>query len=285
MMPVMLSVPFWGSVCAHAQVFAEARAGYEFDTNLSRAQRAADIKSDTALTASARLGRAFDVTSNTVGTLSMEVRSTSQMRYTGLSHNDMGASASLRRKLGLGPYAPWIRASLGASRVIYRDALRSGWTYDAALAVGKRHSTSWDSLLELRHDRRTTDGERRVVANFSGAVYEVSGWTGAASSNLDLNDRLRLSAGYAMRAGDITSTAVHTQRIWDASTAWNKDAGLGGDGYRIRARTHMVSLGASIALGPDASFNVGVERWLSRANGGFDYYNTLVLASFMLRLP
>jgi hypothetical protein len=284
-LPALLALALWAPAQGHAQWFGEVRAGYEFDSNLSRAQRAADIKPDSALSASASLGRGFDTGNNTSAALFVDLKSTGQLRYTGLSHNDVGVGASIRHKFGLGPYAPWTSASVGATRTVYRDDLRSGWLYDAALSAGMRHTALWDSTIELRHDRRTTDAERRVVPNFSGAVYEVAGWTGRLGSNLDLGERLRLSAGYAQRIGDITSTAVHTQQIWDASTAWNKDAGLGGDGYRIRARTHILTLGASIALGTDASINLGVDRWLSRANGGFDYYNTLVRAQFMLRLP
>ena len=267
---------------AHAQMFLEGSAGLTYDSNLPRAQNASDIKSDSALVVAASGGRAFEAGDNTSVALSADAKSVTWLHYPGLSHTDLGATLAWRSKFGLGLYAPWARLSASAARMSFGDSLRNGWRYDAGLTAGKRLTPNWDVRADIRYDKRSADRALPVVPSFSGAVYDVHGWTASVASQLALGERLQVSLAYARRTGDITSTAVHTQAIWNASTAWNKDRALGGDGYRIHARTQMLTLGASYALGKDSSLNLEAERWLSRANGGFDYYNSLVRAGVLV---
>jgi hypothetical protein len=51
--------------------------------------------------------------------------------------------------------------------------------------------------------------------------------------------------------------------------------------YRLPAQTRAFRLGFSYALGPANSLNAAVERWISRAAAGLDYYNTLVGAAYV----
>jgi long-subunit fatty acid transport protein len=266
---------------ARAQWVAEASGGYVYDSNISRAALASDVKSDAALEASIVAGRWLDLSDNLGLTLTGELASQRYQRYGGLDNTTLAANADLKYKFGLGRDVPWIRGSARLARLDFKDRLRDGWRSDVGMTIGKRVFDRWEMRAGLSFDRRIADIEVRDVPAFSGSVFDVKGKTVSASLSYTPDDRWQLAAGVAFRSGDITSTGVHTQAILNASTAWTDDDALGDDAYRIGAKTTMLNIGASYALGERTSLNLGIDRWISHAVGGFDYSNTIGRASLI----
>ncbi len=242
---------------------------------------ATDIKSDRALFVEGHLGRAFELGDRFSASITGEARAESYSRYSGLNNNSLGASFGLRNKLGLGLTAPVLRYHLSFTRLDFDDAYRDGWKGSAGIAYTKRINEQWQLGASWTYDQRITDKELRLPPTFSGKAYDVKGNTLSIDMNYTASERWQFSAGYAQRHGSITSTGVHTQAIWDASTAWSKDFALGDDSYRINARTYMLNLGASYAVSDWSSINLSFARWFSRATGGFDYANNVFRTSFV----
>jgi hypothetical protein len=266
---------------AHAQSYGDFQAGAFRDTNLSRGKLDRDIKADNATFIDAHLGRAFELTENLSASITGEAHAEHYARYTGLNHISAGASVGLKHKLGIGLTAPALRYHASLARLSFSDSYRTGWKTTAGASITKRFNEKWELSTSLNFDHRWTDKEKRLPPTFSGAAYDVTGHTVSIDANYTASDKWLLSFGLAQRRGEIASTGVHTKAIWDASTAWSKDYALGDDSYRIDARTNMLNLAASYALSDRSSLNLSYARWLSRANGGFDYNNSIVRATFI----
>lgn len=274
-----------GLCCACAGVAAQSLSEFEIgafhDSNLSRAALASDIKSDSVVYARAWANKSLDLIDDLQMTLTLDLGVESYARYSRMSNLTLGLTASARHKFGLGPQAPWLQGAVSATRLQFRDSLRTGWLYNVSLSAGKRLSDDWDLRVDLTHDRRTADEVFAVVPFFSGDSFGVAGTSLAFKLNYAASRDLLLTAGYGVRNGDITATAVHTQAIWDASTAWSKDMALGDDNYRIKARTQMFDLAASLALGERSSVNASVSRWRSKTYENFDYSNTVLRLNWL----
>jgi hypothetical protein len=264
-----------------AQTYGDFQAGMFRDTNLSRAKLDRDIRADNITFIEGHLGRAFEVTENLSASTTGELRAENYARYTGLNNVTAGITLGMKHKLGIGLSTPVIRYHASLARLLFDDSYRTGWKSTAGASISKRFNEKWELSTSLNFDHRWTDKEKRLPPTFSGAAYDVTGHTVSIDANYTASDQWLLSFGIAQRRGEIASTGVHTQAVWDASTAWSKDFALGDDSYRIDARTNMLNLAASYALSDRSSLNLSYARWLSRANGGFDYNNSIVRATFI----
>jgi hypothetical protein len=276
---LLLAVGCSTYVCA--QTYGDFQAGVFRDTNLSRAKLDRDIKADNAISIEGHLGRAFELRENLSASITGEARAEQYAHYKGLNNVTLGTTLGLKHKLGIGLTAPIIRYHASLARLSFDDSYRTGWKTTAGASITKRFNEKWELSTSFSFDHRWTDKELRLPPFFSGAAYDVTGRTLSIDANYTASEKWLVSFGIAQRRGEIASTGVHTKAIWDASTAWSKDFALGDDSYRIDARTNMLNLAASYALSDRSSLNLSFARWLSRANGGFDYNNSIVRASFI----
>lgn len=269
--------------CVAAGALLDVQAGALYDSNLSRAQLAHDIKSDTAVQSSLAWGRFVPLPGGFTLRATLDGAGEIYTRYSGLDNLALGGSLGVRRKFGLGAFAPWISVAGSAARLEYRNSVRDGWRYEAGLGGGKRLTESWDVAAGLRYAHRTADREKPVVPGISGAVFDLQSHTFAVRSEHVLTGRVSLAAGYDYRRGDIASTTLRNFTVFTHSDAIAVDTAFGDDtvGYRIYAVTRAWRLGLSYALGQSNSINVLAERWTSRARGGLDYYNTLFGATYV----
>lgn len=269
---------------ANARAAADITIGLMHDDNLSRATDAADVRSDSWLEAGAAFSRPLDLRGDWTVTPSVSVRGQRYAHFTGLDNVAFGAGLSAWRKLGLGLTAPWISASANVARLEFRDELRSGWRADLGASIGRRLGRDLSISGDLRLDRRIADREERLPPWFPGNAFDVGGLTASLAAGYAPAEGWLLNASLAHRRGDVTSTGVHTQAIWDASMAWAHDHALGNDAYRIDARTTMASLDCSYAIDSSTSLDLALDRWISHASGGFDYYNTVVRVVLVRRI-
>jgi hypothetical protein len=272
-----------GATSALADAILDVQVGTLYDSNLSRAQLEYDIKSDTAFQSSLSWGRFVPLANGLTLRATLDAAGEVYTRYAGLNNLSFGGSLGLRRKFGLGAFAPWISAWGSAARLDYQNSIRDGWRYELGLAAGKRLTASWDLGVDFRYSHRTADKNTSLVPGISGAVFDLQSHQIGLKSEYALTERLSLAGGYDYRRGDIASTTLRNFTIYTNSDAIALDPVFGDDtvGYRIFAVTRAWRFGLSYALGQSNSINLVAERWTSRARGGLDYYNTLVGASYV----
>jgi hypothetical protein len=268
---------------ARADTFADARAGVVYDDNLTRAQRQADIRADTAATLTASGGWFFVPTGQDGVALSLHADADAYARFHGLDTVSAGAGARWKHKFGTGLKVPWIALALDVARGAWRDDIRNGARLDAGLEAGKRFGTTFDASLGVTLDRRSADHDRPVVPGISGKVFELAGQGAFARAAWDITPDLQLGARADVRRGDVVSTTRINLEIFEASDAIAADPAFGPGffAYRLRGTTTTATLNLSYALGDRASLNLTYADAHTRAYDGLDYRNratTLALA-------
>ena len=274
---------FLAAASASADDILDVQAGALYDNNLPRAQLPIDIKSDTALQADVAWGRYLPLSDNLRLRATLDAAGEVYARFGGLDNLALGTSFDLRRKFGLGALAPWVSARAAAARLDYRDKARDGWRYELGAATGKRLTDAWDIEATFLYRHRTQDHAVAVVPGISGEVFDLQAHQTGLRTEYAASERLSVAAGFDYRRGDVTSTTLRNFTIFTNSTAIALDPVFGPEAvaYRIYAITQAWRFGASYAVGRSGSINLGIERWISRARGGLDYYNTLAGASYV----
>jgi hypothetical protein len=256
------------------------------DDNLSRAQRGADIVGDGAVRVSLSAARLLLSDGHSTVALSGDARAVAYDSIHGLSHVAMGGTLSWRRKLGLGLTVPWLEARLSASHEEYRKSLRDGNRFEAMFAGGWRFSETFQALAGARYDRYNAHNDRPLVPGISGDPFDLQGRSLFARAALDASERLQLSAGIALRSGDVVSSTRRNRAIFTASNAISTDPAFGADYFAYRlsgATTRSVSLGASWAIDDHSSINASLAADRTRTDPGLDYNAKLLGISYLYR--
>ena len=265
-----------GPACS--EWIADAETGFVHDGNLSHGQLRQDIKGDTALEVAASAGQRLVLGDYSGLSLTGNLKSAAYNRYHGLNHLDLGMALAFKTKLGLGPAAPWWRATGSATRLKYQNDLRDGWLYTVGSAVGKRVGESWNVRGDFVYERRTADQNIGVAPGISGAVFDQRSHSIQANADYAYSEAIAISAGYTRRVGDVVATTQRNYEIFEYSTAVASDPVFGSDtfAYKLRAVTHVFFIGASRALNAHSSLNLGFERQISHGTGDNNYYSSVV---------
>lgn len=184
--------------------------------------------------------------------------------FRGLYRTALGARATLRRKFGLGPFAPVLEAGLAVARHDVREDGRSGWRQEGGLVLAKRLDESWRLAASATWES--------VAAR--GAPFDTHGLRLAIDASWDLADRWRLAAGAARYDGQIVANAAGT--VWSTaladgfgprigsyyrSTPWETTGtfGPGWVAYRVDADADFLWAEASFLLGDRTRATLRVE--------------------------
>jgi hypothetical protein len=270
------------AAAARAEWIAEVETAAVHESNLSHGQLQRDIKSDTALEVAASAGEHFALGDYSGLSITGNAKSAAYDRYGGLNHLDLGAAAALRSKLGLGAAAPWWRVAATATRLDYRNDVRDGWLYTLGSGAGMRVGEKWNIRGDYTYERRTADQDRGIARGISGAVFNQKSHSVQLNADYAFSAATSISAGYMWRIGDVAATTLRNFTIFSASTAIAADPAFGADtiAYKLRAVTHVLSIGVSQALNARSSLNFGLERQISHGTGNNDYYNNIVRLVF-----
>jgi hypothetical protein len=249
-----------------------------YDGNLNNAQFRGDIRGDLALNLGTSQGLFAQINDSDSMTLTGDVKGQAFRRFTGMNNLSLGASLGYRKKIGTGPTAPWLAASVSAARLKFQNEVRDGWQYAAAIRAGRRFDEHWDFSAEYRFEKRTGDNLPPEVPGISGAVFDLRGHSLGLNAGYAWNDKTQLSATYSYRRGDVVSTSQPGPGIFSVSSAIAEDPvfGEGMYAYRLRAATQLVSLRLSQAISGSSSINLGLQRQFSYGDGGNNYFKTLV---------
>lgn len=271
--------------CARAEPFYGADVRYAHDDNLTLASTSADRLGDSLLAAGGHAGALAIVADDDIVSLQAGAHATGYARYTLLDAVSLEASASWRRKLGLGLTAPSISLAVSASHDDYRDDIRDSDRVEIALFAATRMSERFDISGGIAHDRRFAAHAAPVVPGLSGAIYDVSGDSVFARAGYALTPQLLLDVALRARRGDVVATTPEGFAIFAASSAIAPDPAFGPDryGYRVRGTTRSASVAMSYALDDRSAVDLAYTFAWTRAPAGLDYRSSVVSASWVWR--
>jgi hypothetical protein len=243
--------------------------------------RSVDQVSDRALSASVAATQSVYIEDG--GSFSWGGRMTgeSYSRYTKLNNLALGANISYRKKLGLGPLAPWWRTAWSASALNYRDHGRNGWLHQAEFGAGRRLNEQLNLGINFFFEKRTASSREEEVPGLSGDAFSQLSKNVGVNAEYAPRRNLVLNLGAQLRHGDIVSTSHRYRQVFLHSKAIAEDNALGAGmyAYRLTGNTLSLNLCMALFLSPDSHFNFALRRMLTHADGDNNYAkNNLALS-------
>ncbi|HYE91635.1 MAG TPA: hypothetical protein VEA38_11475 [Terriglobales bacterium] len=266
-----------------AEWLLDAETGLVYESNVGLSPLRRDVKGDVAASTAVSAGVGTQLDDHTFASLTADVGGQAYGELDGLDHVAIGLTGAIRRKLGLGASAPWVRLSGSGARLDYEDDVRTGWRYRFAVDVGGRVGERWALRGGWAFEERRADHARVVSSRLPGDAFDVQGHTFSARADVAATERLSLFGGYAVRTGDVVASTRRDPAIFVASTALTRDRALGPDfvAYRVDALVHALTLGLSVAVTDRLSLNASYERLQGFAKRGIDYGNDVVRAGLL----
>ncbi|CAN5126151.1 hypothetical protein BH20VER2_BH20VER2_12950 [soil metagenome] len=241
-------------------IVRDFRAEVSYDDNVSNSDRAADRRDDFSFAALAHVGWFGELARNLRLTLTADAEARAFTEYSDFNHIIIGATGSLRYRIGLGAMAPFVRVEASGGYANFQQDLQDGARYRAGLTIGKRVI---DRLaLEGSYFYEDIGGKVRLFDRCSHLL--------AASARWDFSEKTQVSFDYEFRDGAVISYArrprpdivplVNTQGPVETF-------GPGYEAYNFDAVTHTLGFGLSQALTQSLSVNFRYEwQHTSRAH-------------------
>jgi len=176
-------------------------------------------------------------------------------KFSTLDGEDLGVSAGLRHKYGVGPETWWSQAFAEYWQLRVDNTLRDGDRQNFGLRVGRRLSPRWDFSAELAWVER--DGglglPRPVDPDRPTNVYDMSHQYLALNLSATISERLLSSVVYTYRDGEIDSQCptanVGVVVASENPSALSRDPdGFGGCVYRIDGSGQALELQLNYAF-------------------------------------
>lgn len=260
-----------------------------YDSNVSRAERERDILEDESLLGSLSLGWRTQPGHTTAINLRAFVEGEGYREITTLGRVTAGGQAILRWQPVLGFLRPVYQFSLTAQMDDYNVSQRDSAVYTVQAFASKRIN---DRIM-------ASYGLEGVERRSEGTVFDTT--SGRAFLNLDfmLNKEWSAYGGYSHLRGDTISSAqlafcngLPANDIFglvSASTAIEPDAAFNGKfcgnwiAYRLKATTHVLTLGLNRAFSHNLSADFSVQGVEVDARGDNNYQRVLVRAGLLAR--
>lgn len=265
----------------------DAEGSYTFQDNINHAMFDSAEESDQSWNVKLSSGRVNQLTNNTRFFAAAFLDATVHHDFTNLNQVNTGVSLAVRHKFGLGPYQPWVMASVNSGYIFSRSRLREGYMTTAGIDVGKALHERFDVALSYRFDYRNSNNGQKVNNNKlinagirpgkASDVFDIKGHSVGIQFNTLLTQQWALLLAYNYRVGDIVSNNDPrlVPRISNIVDAIVIDDAMSGWSYRSDGETHKYSVDANYAfLKGHAAFNLGYEYSESSAES-FTYKNSL----------
>ena len=179
--------------------------------NLNRSSHIPSVKSGQFYTASGTLDYSRQLNRNWIIIAEGEVVTNIVKKYSGLNSLSGTGKAKIRRKFGLGAYAPIFEASVGATVSSFKETARNGTQLEAGLRVSKR----------LTHALQFSGGINWEDFNARHRTYDVRMLRTAGVSVRELlafGDNS--SPVQRARSGHSHSTANWDRKSFSTTTPW-----------------------------------------------------------------
>jgi hypothetical protein len=269
---------------AHAEWFADGDFNIVYDNNLSRAYDKSDRKGDSALVPHALLGQYLQLSDRLGLSLTADAAAGIYTKYQALNNVNVGMTASLKYKLGLGPYAPWLKGYASVKYFDYREDLRNGAPFITGFLAGKRIHERVNVQLGYEHESLHANNSL-----FDQLSDEVS-----VRTDLSVTSSLNLLLGYSIKKGDVAvyyspDTDYYPSNNYykskDYSPSWYKTPVFLDDTfktpmeiYKVRATTHTIFMGLDMALTDHWSAGITADFNSARSTSGSWYPDTVLRA-------
>ena len=266
---ILSAIPY----AARADWTPGAEAGFRHDNNVGNAQASPDIVGDSVVSARLSIFQLFPLGESYSVTVAGDLSGESFHRLTGLSNASVDGAFALKKKWGLGAFAPWARIGVSVARSNYKDSYRNAWIYRAMLASGQRVDERWNLWVEYAFERRAANAQTEEVPGLSGDAFSQDSHNVAANLEYSLSERTFLALGLLGRHGDVESTTGGSAKIYYASRALAEDPAFGPDAYayRLTGTTYGFRVGINFAPTPHSLLGCGFERLETHADGGNSY--------------
>ncbi|MDP4029457.1 MAG: hypothetical protein Q8P42_10910 [Gallionella sp.] len=273
-------------LCLPTAVLAEWSGNTEVeirhDNNINNAQSGNDIAGDSVFGAGISATNFFPFEAGNSLSLSGELKGEAFNSYTGLSNLSLGAALAFRKKLALGPYAPWVGLSLSSAHLNYDNNIRNGWRHQIAIRGGKRIFERWDVRAEYMVERRTANALPQDIPGISSDIFSQSSRAMTLNAEYTWSDSLFLTFGSLLRHGDVVASTRRGRKIFSASKAIADDPVFGPDfyAYRMAGTSYGLNMGVNIAVTSHSMFHTSLARQLTYAEGDNNYAKTVAMLSW-----
>lgn len=261
---------------AHADWTTSAAAQTRYSDNVGNAQASDDKVSDEALAARVSLFNVLPLGSPYLLSVGTDIGGQWFDHLNGLRNTTIDGGISLRRRWGLGAYAPWVRVGAAIGRTQYDFHYRDYTGYRATLSGGKRLSERFNVWLDYAFEHREARIGEVDVPGYSADVFGGNGHSLAASLEYTLIDRLWLSFSVSARRGDLVSSTRPEYSVYAASRAIAEDPAFGDEwyAYRLLGNSYNLRLGASYQIAEHHLLGINVLR--VRSYAGSNYYSNSI---------
>lgn len=218
------------------------------DSNASNSIRAQ--KDDSAATASVSFASLRVIDRNWQGNLRLKASTSRWKKFSGLDLSPISVQAGLRRKFGLGPYAPILDLSMELGRRFASTTARTSDFGVGKLTYSQRINPSlrWHASAEIeRHSAR------RAVFSTTRHMFRVGG-------DYDLNRNWSASLSFGHGKGDLVSWCRLSFPEFLGTTQW-LDGIFGGDWfpYQTVSKTTAGHFSLSRALGANRAMAISAD--------------------------
>ena len=255
---------------------ASAAAQARYSDNVGNAEAADDKVSDESLAARVSLFDAIPLGSAYLFSVGGDLGGQWFDHLEGLRNASVDGSLSLRRRWGLGAFAPWLRAGFAISRSEYDFHYRDYTGYRATLSGGRRFGERFNAWLDYSFEHRDARVGEAEVPGLSGDAFGGNGHSLAASFEFTVIDRVFLNLSASARRGDVVTTTRPEYSAYSAARAVVEDPAFGDEWYAYRL------LGNSFALKVGVSFQfaehhlLGIDVTRVRTYAGANYYSNSI---------
>jgi hypothetical protein len=254
-----------------------ASAGLNHDNNVgsagSSASMVADSRADASLSVLRQMPFGDGLSLAAGGDLSGQLYD----HLSGLNNASVDGILSLKKKWGLGAFAPWSRVGVSIGRVDYDDRYRDATLYSVSLEAGKRLDERWNLWAKYAFERRRAAPADSDIYGVSSDVFSQRGRSFKLGAQYSLSERLSLSFGSLLRHGDVISTTQPGADIFANSKAVASDPTFGPDAYayRLEGTTFGARLGLEYSLTAHSLIGFGFQRLDTHARGGNNYGDSM----------
>jgi len=253
--------------------------GAEYNDNVNNSYFDSVKIEDYLFLPSVSLGRVYQLGDFTRFSITGDLKGEFYKDLYSLNSGYMGTTLGISRKLGLGPYKPWLKFHGSGGWLTVNDRIRDSLLLETGVTLGKRLLERLDAQIGYLFDYRDAQGGVEVTPAISSDVFDQDGHTGFVQLNYLLLNDLLLSLGYAIRDGDVASTCNSeiAGMVIDSVDAISLDDAYHNVfderpicTYRMRALTHRIQLGSVYAI--DHHFSVNFRySYLKGSASGWDY--------------
>ena len=259
-----------------------AEASLRHDDNVGNAQFDSDIVADTAIGARLSIFQLFPLGESYSVTVGGDLNGESFHRLTGLSNASLEGVFALKKKWGLGAFAPWVRAGVSVARSSYDGSYRNAWIYRPTLASGRRIDERWNLWADYTFERRAAHAQMDLVPGLSGDAYSQTSHSVGVNIEYALNEKFFLALALLGRRGDVVATTAPNPQIFYPSRALADDSAFGPYEYAYRLFGSTYGFRVGINYAPTAHSLLGFEfkRLVTHAEGGNDYTKSVPQITF-----